>query len=164
MLCVAQLQAQAQTGLTHFQGLQQLLAGNQPLGRLLGFVVAFVAGVANQLTCQQTTDSSETVKHDIARDDGFLFLSDEGFEFLTTVLELKSYEIPFTEPIELSPQTIVFLERYIDCPYFLTAESITVFSERKSFELYMFSDDIRKFGLIKAMNERQKSLDQENNG
>ena len=86
-------------------------------------------------------------------------LSDDGFEFLTDTLELKSYEIPFTEPIELSPQTIIFLERYIDCPYYLTAESITVFSERKSFELYLFSDDIRKFGLIKAMNERQKDLD-----
>jgi len=86
-------------------------------------------------------------------------LSEEGFDFLTTELELKSYEIPFTEPIELSPQTIIFLERYIDCPYFLTADSITVFSEKKSFELMLFSDDIRKFGLIKAMNERQKDLD-----
>ena len=85
-------------------------------------------------------------------------LSDEGFEFLTDELELKSYEIPFTEPIELSPQTIIFLERYIDCPYYLTVESITVFSERKSFELMLFSDDIRKFGLIKAMNERDKEL------
>jgi len=86
-------------------------------------------------------------------------LSEDGFEFLTNELDLKSYEIPFTEPIELSPQTIVFLERYIDCPYFLTNQSITVFSERKSFELYLFSDDIRKFGLIKAMTERQKELD-----
>ena len=86
-------------------------------------------------------------------------LSEYGFEFLTNELDLKSYEIPFTEPIELSPQTIVFLERYIDCPYFLTNQSITVFSERKSFELYLFSDDIRKFGLIKAMTERQKELD-----
>lgn len=86
-------------------------------------------------------------------------LSGEGFDFLTDELELKSYEIPFTEPIELSPQTIIFLERYIDCPYLLTADSITVFSERKSFELMLFSDDIRKFGLIKAMNERQKDLE-----
>lgn len=86
-------------------------------------------------------------------------LSDEGFEFLTVVLELKSYEIPFTDSIELSPQTIIFLERYIDCPYYLTTQSITVFSERKSFELMLFSDDIRKFGLVKAMNERQKELD-----
>jgi hypothetical protein len=86
-------------------------------------------------------------------------LSEEGFEFLTSELELKSYEIPFTEPIEISPQTIIFLERYIDCPYLLTSDSITVFSERKSFELMLFSDDIRKFGLIKAMNERQKDLE-----
>ncbi|MCX8482845.1 MAG: hypothetical protein ORN50_04640 [Crocinitomicaceae bacterium] len=85
-------------------------------------------------------------------------LSEEGYEFLIKELDLKEYEIPFTEPIELSPQTIVFLERYIDCPYYLTTQSITVFSERKSFELYLFSDDIRKFGLVKAMNEREKDL------
>ena len=83
-------------------------------------------------------------------------LSDKGLEFLTTVLELKSYEVPFTEPIELSPQTIIFLERYIDCPYYLTTESITVFSEKKSFELMLFSDDIRKYGLVKAMNNQNK--------
>lgn len=86
-------------------------------------------------------------------------LSEKGFEFLTEELDLKTYEVPFTEPIELSPQTIIFLEKYIDCPYFLTTQSITVFSERKSFELYLFSDDIRKYGLVKAMNERQKEMD-----
>jgi len=90
-------------------------------------------------------------------------LSEDGYEFLVNDLGLTDYEVPFTEPIELSPQTIVFLERYMDSPYYLTAESITVFSERKSFELYLFSDDIRKFGLVKAMNEREKELDQTNN-
>jgi hypothetical protein len=85
-------------------------------------------------------------------------LTQEGFDFLVNELDIKMYEVPFTEPIELSPQTIIFLERYIDCPYFLTNQSITVFSERKSFELYMFSDDIRKFGLVKAMSEREKEL------
>jgi hypothetical protein len=87
-----------------------------------------------------------------------LRLTQEGIDFLQTELDIKMYEIPFTESIELSPQTIIFLERYIDCPYFLTTQSITVFSERKSFELYMFSDDIRKFGLVKAMAEREKEL------
>jgi hypothetical protein len=85
-------------------------------------------------------------------------LSDEGYEFLVKELDLKEYEVPFTEPIELSPQTIIFLERYVDCPYYLTPMSITVFSERKGFELMLFSDDIRKFGIIKAMNEREKEL------
>ena len=91
-------------------------------------------------------------------------LSDEGFDFLINELNIQMYEVPFTEPIELSPQTIIFLERYIDCPYYLTNQSITVFSERKSFELYLFSDDIRKYGLIKAMNERQKDLSPDNQG
>ena len=90
-------------------------------------------------------------------------LSEEGYEFLVKELDLKEYEIPFTEPIELSPQTIIFLERYVDCPYYLTPMSITVFSERKGFELMLFSDDIRKFGIIKAMNEREKELAGTNN-
>jgi hypothetical protein len=85
-------------------------------------------------------------------------LSEDGYEFLVNELDLREYEIPFTEPIELSPQTIIFLERYVDCPYYLTNMSITVFSERKGFELMLFSDDIRKFGLLKAMNERDKDL------
>jgi hypothetical protein len=85
-------------------------------------------------------------------------LSDDGYDFLVNELDLREYEVPFTEPIELSPQTIIFLERYVDCPYYLTNMSITVFSERKGFELMLFSDDIRKFGLLKAMNERDKDL------
>jgi hypothetical protein len=88
---------------------------------------------------------------------GGLRLTEGGFDFLVKELDMACYEIPFTELIELSPQTIIFLDRYIDCPYFLTNQSITVFTEKKSFELYMFSDDIRKFGLIKAMKNRQST-------
>lgn len=85
-----------------------------------------------------------------------LRLTDDGYWFLTEILNLTAYEIPFTETVELSPQAIIFLDRYLDCPYYLTYKSITVFSERRSFELYMFADDIRKYGLIKAMNARLK--------
>ena len=90
---------------------------------------------------------------------GGLRLSEEGFRFLVDELGLRSYDIPFTEPIDLSPQTIIFFDRYMDSPYYLTNQSITVFSERKSFELYMFSDDIRKYGLIKAINNQNNQTD-----
>jgi hypothetical protein len=93
------------------------------------------------------------------KETGGLRLTDAGYLFLVQDLELKEYDIPFTEPIDLSPQTIIFLDRFIDCPYYLTPKSITVFSERKSFELYMFSDDIRKYGIIKAMNKLKKTED-----
>lgn len=91
-----------------------------------------------------------------SKKEGGLRLSDEGFEFLTKELDLRSYEVKFTEPIELSPQTIIFFDRYIDCPYYLTNSYLTVFSEKKAFELYMFSDDIRKYGLMKAMKNRSE--------
>jgi hypothetical protein len=85
---------------------------------------------------------------------GGLRLTDDGYMFLTDELDLKEYEIPFTADIDLSPQTVIFLDRYIDCPYYLTPKSITVFSEKKSFELYLFSGDIRKFGHNKALSKR----------
>lgn len=91
-----------------------------------------------------------------SKESGGLRLSDDGFEFLTKELELQCYEIPFTEPIDLSPQTIIFFDRTMDSPYFLTNQAVTVFSERKSFELMLFSDDIRKYGLVKAMNNQNK--------
>lgn len=89
-----------------------------------------------------------------SKDVGGLRLSEDGLNFVLNELDLKSYEIPFTEPIDLSPQTIIFFDRNMDSPYYLTNQSITVFSEKKSFELYMFSDDIRKYGLVKAMNNQ----------
>ena len=85
-------------------------------------------------------------------------LTTVGFNFLVNELDLKAYTVPFTESIENSPQTVIYLSRYINCPYYLTHNSITVFSEKKSFELCLFSDDIRKYGLIKAMNERENDL------
>ena len=96
-------------------------------------------------------------KNNRTKKEGGLRLTDKGFEFLTDILELASYEVPFTDQIELSPQIIIFLDKFLDCPYFLDYASLTVFSEKKSFELYMFSDDIRKYGLIKAINKQKKS-------
>ena len=90
------------------------------------------------------------------KEDGGLRLSEEGYEFLVSELELQEYEIPFNANIDLSPQTVIFFDQFLDCPYYLTNQSLTVFSEKKSFELYMFSDDIRKYGLVKAINARKK--------
>jgi len=48
-----------------------------------------------------------------SKDTGGLRLSEEGFNFLTTELDLRSYEIPFTDPIDLSPQVIIFFDRHM---------------------------------------------------
>lgn len=99
-----------------------------------------------------------------SKDSGGLRLSLEGYEFLIDEVKLQEYEIPFTDRIELSPQLIIFFDNYLDCPYLLTDKSLTVFSEKKAFELYMFSDDIRKYGLVKAMNARKNDAQNEEKG
>lgn len=84
---------------------------------------------------------------------GGLRLTQEGLEYIKN-LDLKTYEIPFPEELDLKAQVIIFLDQFIDCPYYLTERSITVLSERKAIELFMFSGDVRKYGLIKAMNRK----------
>lgn len=86
---------------------------------------------------------------------GGLRLTDQGYEFLISEMKLAEYEVPFTEEIELNPQLIIFFDQFLDCPYYLTRHSLTVFSERKAFELHFFADDIRKFGLMKALKKQQ---------
>ena len=112
--------------------------------------------------CNRSIDSANVKLHlykwwqsHRSKDVGGLRLSDDGFEFLQSELELRYYEVPFTEQIDLSPQVIIFFDRNMDCPYYLTNSAISVFSEKKTFELYMFSDDIRKYGLVKAMNKQK---------
>lgn len=97
------------------------------------------------------------------KESGGLRLSDQGYEFLVGEVKLQEFEVPFTDRIELSPQTIIFFDQFLDCPYYLTNQSLTVFSEKKAFELYMFSDDIRKYGLVKAMNARRKDSQTDEN-
>jgi len=87
---------------------------------------------------------------------GGLRLTEQGFDFLLEKLDLQTYEVPFPKDFKMTTQTVIFLDKFITCPYFLTGHSIFVTDEKKSIELHLFSGDLRKYGLVKAMN-RQKS-------
>lgn len=87
--------------------------------------------------------------------EGGLRLTENGLDFVRTTLDLAVYEVPFPIGFDLKPQVIIFLDRFIDCPYFLTDRSITVLSERKCFELYLFNGDVQKYGITKAMRSKK---------
>jgi len=59
----------------------------------------------------------------------------------------------------LTTQVIIFLDKFIDCPYYLTQKAIHVLGEKKAVELTLFSGDIRKYGLNKAMTRSKKLED-----
>ncbi len=83
---------------------------------------------------------------------GGLRLTEEGFEFITERLEIQVYEVPFPVDFTLTTQVIIFLDKYINCPYLLAEDGIVVTNERKAMELMLFSGDIRKYGLNKAIS------------
>lgn len=88
-----------------------------------------------------------------------LRLTDAGFEVLEQI-NLTTYEVPYPYDMPITTQVIIFLDQFIDCPYYITSRSIVVTDEKKAVELTMFSGDLRKYGLTKAMNRQKK--DQEN--
>jgi hypothetical protein len=52
--------------------------------------------------------------------------------------------------------TLIWMDNFIDCPYYITPYSIIVTNERKAMELHLFSGDIRKYGLTKALKRQEK--------
>ena len=87
--------------------------------------------------------------------DGGLRLTEDGFDFLHDNLEIQMYEIPFPRDFKFTTQTYIFLDQFITCPYYLTNRSIWVTDEKKSMELHLFSGDLRKYGLTKAMKRHE---------
>lgn len=85
------------------------------------------------------------------KDKGGLRLTEEGFDLLTEI-GIEVYDIPYPKDMPLTTQVVIFLDQFIDCPYYLTNRSIYVTNEKKAVELTLFSGDLRKYGITKAMN------------
>lgn len=89
-----------------------------------------------------------------SKDSGGLRLTKKGLDFVINDAKLKSYNIKFPGKFTITPQILVWLDQFIETPYFITKKDITVFSERSAFELYLFSGDVKKFGYNKALRQR----------
>lgn len=92
------------------------------------------------------------------KEEGGLRLTEIGFDVINQI-GLTTYDIPYPRDMPITSQIIIFLDKFIDCPYYLTNRSITVTSERKAVELGLFSGDLRKYGLTKAMKRQQEDED-----
>jgi hypothetical protein len=83
---------------------------------------------------------------------GGMRLTDEGFAVFIEKMDMKSYDIEFPKEFTLTNQTTIWLDRFIDGPYYVTKKSIIVFKEKTAVQLVLFSGDVEKFGLAKAMS------------
>jgi hypothetical protein len=83
---------------------------------------------------------------------GGMRLTDAGFKVFTDDMDMKSYDIAFPNEFTLTNQVMIWLDRFIDGPYFLDKKSIVVFKEKTAVQLILFSGDVQKFGVAKAMS------------
>jgi len=91
-----------------------------------------------------------------SKETGGLRLTDEGIRVVTDDVQLSTYDIPFPKDFELTTNTIIWLDQFIDCPWWLGRHGIVVTDERKAVELSLFSGDVRKYGITKALNRQNK--------
>lgn len=81
-----------------------------------------------------------------------LRLTEDGLEIIQD-LDIRTYEIDFPKELKISAQILIWLDRYIDSPYHLNKNKITVITEKSAIELYLFSGDLKKFGISKTINK-----------
>jgi len=90
------------------------------------------------------------------KETGGLRLTEEGLDFIMHNIKLQTYEVPYPADFELTTNSVIWLDNFIDCPYYIGRKSIIVTNEKKAVELTLFSGDIRKFGITKALKRQEK--------
>ena len=88
-----------------------------------------------------------------------LRLTKQGLEMLGT-LDLKTYDIKFPAKVIFTPQTYLWLDEFVDCPYFVDKSKIIVTMEKMALQLMLFAGDITKYGLARAMSKADEKKDQ----
>ena len=89
-----------------------------------------------------------------SKETGGLRLTDAAMIFIEKVAEIKIYKVNFPKDFSITPQVLLWLDNFIESPYYITKRSITVLKEKSAFELYLFSGDVQKLGYNKALSKR----------
>ena len=85
---------------------------------------------------------------------GGLRLTDQALKFIEEYAKIKTYKIEFPKEFAFTPQVLLWLDNYIDSPFFVNKKHIIVMKEKAAFELYLLSGDVRKLGHNRAMSKR----------
>jgi len=77
-------------------------------------------------------------KNTRTKENGGLRLTEEGYRYLKDDLQIRFYEVNLPDEFIYTTQTIIYLDRFIDCPYFLNGLQILVTDDKKYMELTLF--------------------------
>lgn len=83
-------------------------------------------------------------------------LTPEGFAAFSSA-KIESYKIRFFDnpPPDISiNQMILWVDRYMDCPFFISPKELFVFGSNTAIQLILFSGDMEKFIKTKAYHAK----------
>ena len=74
-----------------------------------------------------------------------LRLTKIGYEWIQS-LNIKTYNIKFPAKIIFTPQTFLWLDEFVDCPYYVDKKQIVVTMEKMALQLMLFRSEERRVG------------------
>jgi hypothetical protein len=86
------------------------------------------------------------------KEKGGLRLTEQGFDAFRNA-GIKEDRIKFDDPIYFTNQLMIWLDHFIDCPFYLRNQDIYVFSEKMAVQLVLFSGNIYKYSAAKASRQ-----------
>jgi hypothetical protein len=90
------------------------------------------------------------------KEKGGLWLTDKGFECLVNA-SIKYHRVEFDESIHVDNSLILWIDRNIDCPFYITHKEIYLFGERMAVQLVLFAGNLQKLQRAnKRFTEKQK--------
>ena len=87
------------------------------------------------------------------KDTGFA-LTDAGFDMFSDILELKFYQIDLPDTLSITNKVRIWLDKYVDCPFYISNRTLFVSREKVAVQLVLFSGDLHKFGLAKETSQK----------
>lgn len=77
------------------------------------------------------------------KDKGGLGLTEQGFSCLKQA-DIKCHRVEFSESMYINNSLLLWIDRNIDCPFYITPKEIYLFGERMAIQLVLFSGNIQK--------------------
>lgn len=78
------------------------------------------------------------------KSEGGLKLTDLGFDEMERA-KIKCHKIKLEQDLDDTNQTLIKLDQYIDCPWYMYRKHIYVYSEKMAVQLILFSGNLKKF-------------------
>ena len=90
------------------------------------------------------------------KEKGGLRLTEQGFDCLTKA-DIKCHRVGFEGPVLVNNSLLLWLDRAIDCPFYITRDEIYLFGERMAVQLVLFSGDLQRMQRAqKRFKEKQE--------